>query len=421
MSIELKTGVHLHILPTKKYKTIKIYCRFTTRLQKEVMTKRTLLSNLLETNSLNLPDQTKLSARLASLYGASFGTGVSRKGNLHWLNLSLNIVNGKYVNNPTILPESVAFLKEVLFEPNIRDGKFDQQTFDLEKENLKSYLESLQEDKQTLASLKLQETYFSDPAQKIPSFGTIADLEQETSESIATYYHELLTHDQVDLFVIGDVEAEEVTALFQALPFEEREVVQPEIYYEQTLCNIVNEQQLNEPVIQGKLNLAYTTGIYYEASERFALLVFNGLFGGFPHSKLFMNVREKESLAYYASSSFDTFRGYLQVQTGIESRNRTKVLHLIAEQLNALRAGDFTELAFAQTKAMLKNQYLLGLDSPQNLIETTYLAQWLPGSQLSDEQWLKRLAAVTRADVQKVARQLQLQAIFFLDGGQANG
>lgn len=421
MSIELKSGVHLHILPTKKYKTIKIYCRFTTRLQKDLMTKRALLSNLLETNSLTWSDQTKLSAQLASLYGASFGTGVSRKGNLHWLNVSLNIVNGKYVNNPTILKEGIAFLREVLFQPNIRDGKFDQQTFDLEKENLRSYLESLSEDKQTLASLKLQETYFTDPAQKIPSFGTIEDLMPETSQSIADYYAEMMASDQVDLFVIGDVSEAEVTELMKNLPFTDREVTRPEVYYEQPLSNIINEQQINEPVIQGKLNLAYTTGIYYEELERFPLLVFNGLFGGFPHSKLFMNVREKESLAYYASSSFDTFRGYLQVQTGIESKNRTKVMHLIDEQLLALRKGEFTELAFTQTKAMLKNQYLLGLDSPQNLIETTYLAQWLPESQYTDEQWLRMLTQVTREDVQKVAEKLRLQAVFFLDGGQANG
>ena len=69
--------------------------------------------------------------------------------------------------------------------------------------------------------------------------------------------------------------------------------------------NIVKERQVREPIVQAKLNLAYQTNVYYDEPERFALMVFNGLFGGFPHSKLFMNVREKESLAYYASSSVD--------------------------------------------------------------------------------------------------------------------
>ncbi|MGG5314587.1 EF-P 5-aminopentanol modification-associated protein YfmF [Enterococcus sp. AZ072] len=419
--IRIKKGIRLHVLPTKKYKTIQIYGRFTTRLHREKMTTRTLLANLLETNSLNYPDQTKLSAHLAELYGAGFGLSVGRKGNLHWMNLGISVVNGKYVDDPTILAQAVDLFKEVLFYPNIKDGQFDEQTFQLEKENLKGYLESLEEDKQTLASLKLQETYFTDEAQQIPSFGTVADLKQETAKTLADYYQEVVTKDQLDLFVVGDVTETEVADLFEALPFTDREESSPEIYYDQTVSNVIREQQLQEAVIQGKLNLAYSTGIYYEDAQRFPLLVFNGLFGGFPHSKLFMNVREKESLAYYASSSFDTFRGYMSVQTGINSENRNKVLRLVSEQLEALQLGDFTDLAFQQTKAMLKNQYLLGLDRPQNTIEIAYLDQWLPGSQLSDENWLKRLEKVTKEEVQQVAKQLQLQAIFFLDGGKQNG
>lgn len=79
MVYQLAEGVNLHVLPTKKYKTIRIFIRFTARLQQEVITKRSLLSSMLETNSLNYPDQTKLSAQLAELYGASFGLSVRKK------------------------------------------------------------------------------------------------------------------------------------------------------------------------------------------------------------------------------------------------------------------------------------------------------------------------------------------------------
>lgn len=78
MTYQLAEGVNLHVLQTKQYKTVRIFVRFTTRL-KEVITKRSLLSSLLETNSLNYPDQTQLSAKLADLYGASFGTSVRKK------------------------------------------------------------------------------------------------------------------------------------------------------------------------------------------------------------------------------------------------------------------------------------------------------------------------------------------------------
>ena len=421
MVYQLAEGVNLHVLPTKQYKTIRIFIRFTARLQQEVITKRSLLSSMLETNSLNYPDQTKLSAKLAELYGASFGLSVRKKGNLHWLNAGISFVNGEYVNDPNLFSQAVDFLKEVLFYPNIKNQQFDQLTFDLEKNNLRLYLESLKEDKQTFASYALQELYFENsPEQKIPSLGVVEELDKITARSLAAYYQEMMANDQIDIFVVGDVDPDKAAEAVGQLPFEPRETAHPELFYTQPQVNIVKERQVREPIVQAKLNLAYQTNVYYDEPERFALMVFNGLFGGFPHSKLFMNVREKESLAYYASSSVDTFRGFMSVQTGIDEKNRNQVLHLIHEQLESLRNGQVTDLELAQTKAMLRNQYLLSLDSPQAAIEASFLDSWLPETKLSDEEWLKRMESVTIKEIQQVAEQIELQAIFFLAGGNAN-
>ncbi|WP_277904300.1 EF-P 5-aminopentanol modification-associated protein YfmF [Enterococcus lactis] len=421
MVYQLAEGVNLHVLPTKQYKTIRIFIRFTARLQQEVITKRSLLSSMLETNSLNYPDQTKLSAKLAELYGASFGLSVRKKGNLHWLNVGISFVNGEYVNDPNLFSQAVDFLKEVLFYPNIKNQQFDQLTFDLEKNNLRLYLESLKEDKQTFASYALQELYFENsPEQKIPSLGVVEEIDKITARSLAAYYQEMMANDQIDIFVVGDVDPDKAAEAVGQLPFEPRETAHPELFYTQPQVNIVKERQVREPIVQAKLNLAYQTNVYYDEPECFALMVFNGLFGGFPHSKLFMNVREKESLAYYASSSVDTFRGFMSVQTGIDEKNRNQVLRLIHEQLESLRNGEITDLELAQTKAMLRNQYLLSLDSPQAAIEASFLDSWLPETKLSDEEWLKRMESVTIKEIQQVAEQIELQAIFFLAGGNAN-
>ena len=421
MVYQLAEGVNLHVLPTKQYKTIRIFIRFTARLQQEVITKRSLLSSMLETNSLNYPDQTKLSAKLAELYGASFGLSVRKKGNLHWLNVGISFVNGEYVNDPNLFSQAVDFLKEVLFYPNIKNQQFDQLTFDLEKNNLRLYLESLKEDKQTFASYALQELYFENsPEQKIPSLGVVEEIDKITARSLAAYYQEMMANDQIDIFVVVDVDPDKAAEAVGQLPFEPRETAHPELFYTQPQVNIVKERQVREPIVQAKLNLAYQTNVYYDEPERFALMVFNGLFGGFPHSKPFMNVREKESLAYYASSSVDTFRGFMSVQTGIDEKNRNQVLRLIHEQLESLRNGEITDLELAQTKAMLRNQYLLSLDSPQAAIEASFLDSWLPETKLSDEEWLKRMESITIKEIQQVAEQIELQAIFFLAGGNAN-
>ncbi|WP_207695973.1 peptidase M16 inactive domain-containing protein [Enterococcus sp. DIV0212c] len=417
MPIALAQGVNLHVVPTEKYKTVRILVRFNTRLNRETITKRTLLSSLLETNSLNYPDQVKLSEKLAELYGASFGINVNKKGNLHWLNLSMNLVNDKYLENSHVLADAADFVKEILFFPNIIDGKFEAETFQREKENLNAYYESVSEDKQVYSSLALQNLYFSQSEdQKIPSFGTIVDLEKETPESMASYHRQMIQEDQVDIFVLGDVDEAEVTTLFGALPFEDRASGIADIFYAQPSRNVIEERSEQETLAQSKLNLGYHTDVYYGDENYFALQIFNGVFGGFPHSKLFMNVREKENLAYYASSNIDTFRGMLSVQTGIDGKNRNQVLHLISAELENIRQGNVTDLEIQQTKAMLKNQYLLSLDNSGAVLENKYLDDLIPHLRLKDDEWIRQMEAVTLADIQRVAKLVQLQAIFFLEG-----
>ncbi|MBO0441188.1 EF-P 5-aminopentanol modification-associated protein YfmF [Candidatus Enterococcus ikei] len=417
MPIALAQGVNLHVVPTDKYKTVRILVRFNTRLNRETITKRTLLSSLLETNSLNYPDQVKLSEKLAELYGASFGINVNKKGNLHLLNLSMNLVNDKYLENSHVLADAADFVKEILFFPNIIDGKFEAETFQREKENLNAYYESVSEDKQVYSSLALQNLYFSQSEdQKIPSFGTIVDLEKETPESMASYHRQMIQEDQVDIFVLGDVDEAEVTTLFGALPFEDRASGIADIFYAQPSRNVIEERSEQETLAQSKLNLGYHTDVYYGDENYFALQIFNGVFGGFPHSKLFMNVREKENLAYYASSNIDTFRGMLSVQTGIDGKNRNQVLHLISAELENIRQGNVTDLEIQQTKAMLKNQYLLSLDNSGAVLENKYLDDLIPHLRLKDDEWIRQMEAVTLADIQRVAKLVQLQAIFFLEG-----
>ena len=420
MSITLKQGVNLHVIPTDKYKTIRVMIRFAAPLREETISKRTLLSSLLETNSQAYPTQTKLSEKLADLYGASFGINVNKKGDSHYMSVILNVVNDKFLpNDEAVLPEAIAFLNEIIFNPNITDTQFDEATFKREQENLMEYIASIYDDKQSYAALALQALYFGEAEQqKVPSFGTAEAVSVETAVTLKEYYDKMLKTDEVDIIVVGDVEETVIGQLFQTWDFNDRPTYEQPFYQQALLPKVLTKVDV-QPVIQSKLNLAYQTGIYYHKDAYFALQVFNGLFGGFPHSKLFMNVREKESMAYYASSSIDTFRGLLTVQTGIDGANKDRVLTLVEEQLTSLIAGEIEPDALGQTKEMLKNQYLLSLDNPSAVTEAAYINSKFPHSQMTDDQWLAAVEAVSLADVQAVAANVTLQAVYFMEGGQA--
>ncbi len=418
MTFELNTNVNLHVIPTKKYKTVRILVRFATPLTKETSSKRSLLASLMETNSLNFPDQIALSKKLSELYGAGFGIGVSRSGNEHYFTIALNIINDDLVPNGTsVLESAVTFLKEIIFSPNITEGSFDQETFTREQANLIEYIESIFDDKQTYAALSLQNLFFShSSSQRTPSFGDVDTIEKETAASLASYYKDMIEQDRVDILVIGNVAEGYVKRCFKDFGFSNRENFSVPLFYQQPFQNIIQQKTETLPVVQSKLNLAYHCDIFYYDDLYFALMVFNGLFGGFPHSKLFLNVREKHSLAYYASSSIEPFRGLITVQTGIDGNNRDKVLRLINEQLKDMVAGNISDEDLDQTKMMLKNQYLLGLDNQRALIEQAYLKVKVPVADISQEEWLSRIDEVTVQTIQEVARRIRLQAVYFMEG-----
>lgn len=418
--ILLCPGVRLHVLTEKKYKTIRMNIRFATSLKKENASQRTLISSLLETNSKKYPTQQAVSAVLSDLYGASFGLNVGKKGQLHVVTAIINIVNDKFLAETGITQQGVDFLKEMLFFPNVAAKKFHEATFNREKENLLSYVKSVYEDKQSYSSLELQKLYFEDAFQKVPSFGNLTEISQLTNEKVYEAYVEMLKNDQVDIFVIGDLTEEEGQALFADFPFTPRKTPFTEVVYQQKEQGVISEKQERQEVIQSKLNLAYHIPTSFQGTDYFAAVVFNGLFGGFPHSKLFLNVREKESLAYYASSSLDTLRSFLSVQTGIEGKNRNRVLHLIDQQLESLQKGEISDLELAQTKGNLKNQFLMQQDSQQGQLELAYRQVLLPESALRKEEWLQELNKVTKEQVADFARTLRLESIYFLEGEEVH-
>jgi len=418
MSIELKKGVRLSVVPTEKFKTIRILFRFQAPLQKEIIAKRTLLSSLLETNCATYPTQTQMSARLAELYGASFSTYVSRKGKQHWFDISVNMVNGSYLHEENLFEEVIEFVKEAIFSPNIKNGAFDEATFLREKENLMQYIHSTREDKQYYASLRLNELFFEDcPVQSLPSFGTVSLLDEETAQSIAEYYQTMLQTDLLDIVVMGDISEEKVRAAMETLPFVDRESAALPIFYEgEKTKNIIKEQIDSEPINQSRLALAYSIPYRYGAKEYAALQVFNGIFGSYPHSKLFQTVREKQSMAYSIQSSFDSFRGIMSVSAGIASKNRDKAIKSIHACFDEMVAGTISKSEIEKTKEMIKNSYLQGLDRPGALIEMAFMEELMPEQYKSPEVWQELISAVSLEEIKEVAKNIKLACVYFLEG-----
>ncbi len=411
----LAKGVDLHVIPTKQFKMTHILIDFATPQTTTNATARNLLANLLETSTHLYPTQTALARQMAKLYGAFVSLGVGRVGRLHTVRLRSSFINNHLAQN-NLFAQVTELINQVLFHPLIDDGEFDSPTFRLQVNNLASSIKALYDDKQFYANQQLLKLYYpSDSVMRTPSFGKLPDLDYCTPASLVQTYEKMINQDKVDIFVLGNVDPEDVYSAIHQLPFADRNSQLPDtpFYFQQVHEDVVSQEE-QQHVSQAKLDLGYHLPIYYRDPLYPAALVFNGLFGGTPYSKLFTNVREKAGLAYYASSRLAPFSGLVNVQTGIQPADYQTALTMIQEQVTELQTGNFTGDLMREVQDALVNQHYAGFDLANNILEHHLVNQLLSLREQTD--FANQINQVTKNDVMKVASMIKLQASYLLSG-----
>ena len=419
LTTKLAKGVSLHIRQTTQFKTISFSVKWRAPLTKESASHRTVLSNVLQHSNERFPTAASYRSYLDDLFGMVLYFDTTKRGDQHTLLMNVDTVNDQYLADADVLNEVLKVMHTAIFKPNFKNGKFIESIVSREKQIIKQRIESVFDDKSRYAYQRLLQILRPNEPASISAYGTTEAVEAVTPESLVEAYESMLNNDEIDIYVVGDINIEEMTEkLKKVFPFKNREPIP-------TITTTTNESKTahtpkeytkeQQEMKQGKLHIGYNTPVRFGDADFPKMQIFNGIFGGYAHSKLFMNVRERESLAYYAGSSYSSHYGLIFVSSGIEPSNEKKAIDVIAEQLDAMRQGDITDLELAQTKAMLINQLKEALDSARGQIEIFDQYDKL-NEQFTVETWTDRWQAVTKEDVQHMAELVQLEAIYFLCG-----
>ncbi|EPE61974.1 peptidase M16 inactive domain protein [Exiguobacterium sp. S17] len=407
---QFRNQLHYSVYPTAKFKTTTCLVSFAAPLSVETIADRALLPYVMEKATAAYPSIELFHTPLEQLYDASLFAGASKVGKEHVIQFQLEVVNDQLVGEP-VLSQAIKLLEEVLLRPNVYDGAFQPLIVEQESRLQRQRIESVYDDKMRFAQQRLQELLGGELA--IPSLGTLEQLDQVTPRSLYGAYTSMIKHDRIDVYVVGDVTRDQVTEAFLPLETLGSPLVRE---YPEPVDREFQRLEEQQDVKQSKLHLAYEANVDPRSEDAIKMQVVNGLFGGFPHSKLFMNVREKESLAYYAASQYSSLSRMLFVYAGIDALNQAKTEQIIAAQLADLQAGEFDDMTLEQTKEMLFHQRRQLGDSPRQLIA------WMSGSDIrpfSLEDEMAILARTTREDVAALSSQIKLKAIYCLKGGTA--
>ncbi|MFO1445973.1 insulinase family protein [Bacillus sp. Bva_UNVM-123] len=415
-TIKQMNGYSLHIIKTDKYKTNTFVWKMKAPLNKDVVTKRALLPYVLQSNSENYSTTGKLRSYLDELYGATLFVDLAKKGEYHVITVSMEIANEKFLaDNTPLLKKALQFLADILTKPNANGHSFDPETVEKEKRTLKQRIQSVYDDKMRYSSFRLVEEMCREEPYSLHVHGQKEEVDHITPENLYEYFVTAFNEDELDLYVVGDVDEQEVYEYaHEILQLKERTPmsVNSVRYPKKENPHIVREEQ---DVKQGKLNIGYRTNIKYGDPDYYALQVFNGIFGGFSHSKLFINVREKASLAYYVASRLESHKGLMMIMSGIDNKNYDQAINIINAQMEAMKNGDFSDEELIQTKAVIKNQLLETIDTSRGVIEVLY-HNVVSHKDVSLKEWLDKMDHVSKEEINAIAHKIHLDTIYFLTG-----
>jgi len=340
---KIKTiAYNLHIIKTDKFKTIKIKVNLKRKITKEDITYRNLLVNLLMESTKKYPTARLIEIESENLYNVGIGSGTSSSGNYHIMSFECNFLNEKYTEEG-MNEKSLQFFLNFLFEPNIINGEFNEKAFNISKNILRDDIASYDDSPGRYANFKLLEAMVPNTPTSYNSYGYLDVLDNITPKSLYEYYESVLKSDLIDIFVIGDVDKEQIKALIKD-NFNIKTLKKESITHFlenkkfKSKFHIIKESKKLE---QSKLLLGYKIEPMTEREKMYVSYIYSYVLGGGPDSKLFKNVREKNSLCYSISSSIYGISDLMVIKAGINAKDAPKAIKLIKEQVKKMQKGDF--------------------------------------------------------------------------------
>lgn len=419
---EIMPGVWLNHLKSDKFKTACISITLLTQLQRDTASLNALIPFVLRRGTTRYGDMEALSKRMEELYGTAIEPVVRRIGEIQCVSLYASLPEEKFLpGKANVLREACELMGEMLLSPATRGGLLLTKYVDSEKENLADLIRSRINNKHGYAVARCLEEMCCYEDFSVSRYGDEESAMSIHYRKLTKQYHDLLQTSPVEVFYCG-MESEKAvrTALRDALSTMPRVEINYDIGTDVRMNAVEDKPRFTEEeldVSQGRLVIGFRLGECMDEPNIPAIRVFNAVFGGGTTSKLFMNVREKLQLCYYASSMADVHKGILLVSAGIAFDKLDVARDEIFAQLDAIRRGEVTAEELASAKACVASDLRTLCDS-QGELEGFYLSQILDGLDSSPMEVAELAEKVTLDDVVAIANSVECDMIYFLRGSE---
>ncbi len=411
--INLGDKINLTFIGVDKFKTNLISVYMQRPLDKKEVTKNALLPNILKSGSNKFKSQREISKKLDDLYGAGVYADVAKKGDMQILSFKMSITDEMYLDEE-ILKESLLFLNDMINDPLVENGGFNKAYVDIEKNNLSDKIKARINDKSRYALERCIEEMCKDEKFSIYEYGYEEDLYSIDEKNLYDHYKNIMKTSPIDIVVAGNLDEDRILEYIKSIfKFERENVIDvgtdKNIDKVDSIKNVIDKMDIT----QGKITLGYRTNVDYKDDKYYSLMVYSSILGGGPHSKLFVNVREKESLCYYVYSMIEKYKSIMFISSGIEIDKYDKAIELIGEQLEKIKRSDISEEEIRNSKNSIINSIKSVRDS-LNSLSDFYYSQGMSEVNENLDSIMKKIENVEIKDVVDVSHDITLDTVYFL-------
>ena len=410
----LAPGVFLNTLDAQKFNRCRITIRFQYPACRETATASAVLPLVLERCCADYPDMTLLSRRLAKLYGADLSVDNSTNGANRVLTVSVTGIKDEFaLEGEDLTAEYADLVFGVAFRPYLVNGRFDEEALAIERGKLRQQLQAEVNDKRLYCVRQARRRFFGDSLAGVERDGYLEEVDGVTPQLLTQVYEEMLCRASIEVTAIGAKDETVRRLLLAALEGRKRDwqAPLPGLFMPRRQPD---HQVETMDMVQAKLCLLFTAGRCTGAQEIAASRLAMALYGGSVTSRLFLNVREKQSLCYYCSSSYTSVTGCMMVDSGVEPANARKAEAAILKELAQLCDGPITQEEMDDCRRGLLSS-LESVEDSLSGLEGWYFAEIARGGPVSTPaQARAALEQVTKEQVRQVLRQFTLSVSYLL-------
>lgn len=407
---------NIHTIKTDRFKTVHMEIIFRKNIVKEELVNYAFLVDMLMESSKNYPKRKDVITKLEELYKlVVYGTTI-KTGNVLNSNFMADFIDPKFIDEEDYLENVIKFIFEMLMNPNATNEEFDLKEFNFVKERLKREIKSIDENPFKSSMRKAIEAMDKSSVTAYPLMGSVEELEGITPGSLYKYYKKLFKDNTCDIFIIGDVDSDNIVSLIQKY-FKHRY-----IYTNKLVLRVDNKEKkkvtTKEDVsenLQANLVMIYNIGELPEVERHVTMQVFNYIFGsGGLTSKLYKKIREENSLCYNISTLYLKYDELIAIHISLDTANVKRAVSMVKKCLKEMQTGDFLDSDLEDAKKSISLALDLTSDNNSSLLNN-YVFHEFDNLPLIDER-KKSLAKLTKEDVVNVSKKLKLNTIYVLKG-----